>query len=171
MLRGMTVLMLFLPLSALVLAIGCAAFLTGIRDGDRPGDASVEVMGPGDGEHGICFSVDNPSPQPVLIGASLRRRGLRLRAEGGRFVSMPRRTMQGQLLAGEHTTVYVIPAGETHMMTLASSRPVPRAAELVVAIGEPDRLRVEHRAVGVRRPPRDARRLSVERARWLRSRG
>jgi hypothetical protein len=100
----------------------------------------------------------------VLIGASVRSRRLPLLGDAAQSVSVPRRTLRDKLLAARHTAVYVIPAGETQTVRVPFSSSTRRWAELVVAIGEPDRLRVVRQAVKLRPwlPPRRLASLSSE---------
>jgi hypothetical protein len=136
-----------LALGAVVLGFGRALLYVGSRAGDRPDDAAVSDIGPDPIGVGIRFTVTGRGPHPVLVGASLRRRGLRVRCEGGHFVSVPGRTWRRHLLAARHTLVFVVDAGETQTFVIPVARDTPRRAELIVAVGEPDRLRVVHRAV------------------------
>jgi hypothetical protein len=156
-----TALLLLLALSAAGLVIGRRLFVIGMRNGDRLGDATVGAAKPDNSGRGISFAVHNRGPQPVLIGASVRLRRLRLLGETRQSVSVPRRTLRNKLLAGQHTVVGVIPAGETQTVIVPFSRSVPRRAELVVAIGEPDRLRMVRQAVKLSRPYRAGRSRST----------
>ncbi|HZE17544.1 MAG TPA: hypothetical protein VE197_18605 [Mycobacterium sp.] len=142
--------------------IGCHLFAIGMRDGDRVGDAIVgaaELAGSG---RAISVAVHNPARGPVLIGASVRRRPLHLRGEAGQSVTVPRRTLKDPLLAGQHSVVWAIPAGETQTIVVALSPSIRRQAELVVVIGEPDRLRVVRQLVHISAAgPRDLSRHPV----------
>jgi hypothetical protein len=146
----MTALLLCLMLSVAALAIGSRVFLIGMRNGDRIGDATVGAAAADRSAGSVAFAVHNPGPQPVLIGASVRRRRLPLPGEAAKSVSVPRRTLRGKRLAARYTAVYVIPAGETQTLRVPFSGSRRRWAELVVAIGEPDRLRVVRQAVKLR---------------------
>lgn len=145
----MTASLLYLILSLVAFGVGCSAFAAGMRNGDRRHDAVVGLAEPDGSGRGIRFTVRNPASQPVLIGASVRRRSLRLRGEAGQFVSVPRSTLRDTLLAGQQAAVWAIAPGETQTLALALalSEPTPRRGELVVVIGEPDRLRVVRQAV------------------------
>ena len=121
--------------------------MEGVRAGDRPGDTTVSAVGvDGDGI-GIRFTVHNPGHQAVLLGASLRRRRIRLWQSNASYISVPRRTARGGLLPGDHALVCVVEPDDRMVVRLGPSPTVSRRQELVVAIGEPDRLRVLHRAV------------------------
>ncbi len=143
----MTAAAICLALAAAVLGLGRALLYVGSRTGDRPDDAALSDIGPVARSAGISFTVTNRGAHAVLVGASLRRRSIRLRLEGGHFVAVPTRTWRRQLLAGRHTVVCAIDAGETQAVLVPVSGDTPPRAELVVAIGEADRLRVVHRAV------------------------
>jgi hypothetical protein len=146
----MTALLLCLALIAVAFTLGRALFVIGVRNGDRVGDASVGLGEPDASRRRVSFVVRNPGPQPVLIGASLRRRSLRLLGDGGQSVSVPRRTLRQQLLARQHTVVCAIPPGEAQTVSVPFlGRSTRRRAELVVAIGEPDRLRVVRQSVAL----------------------
>lgn len=110
---ALTVLLIFLALSAFAFGIARGLFARGARDGDRLGDASVAAVGPDESGRSIAFRVLNPGPQPVLIAAAARRRGVRLRGEAGPLVSVPRRTLHHKLLPGQHTVIWAIPAGRS----------------------------------------------------------
>lgn len=148
----MTVL-LGLALMAVVVAAGWGLLSAGLRAGDSPGDIVLAAVAPDADGTTICFTAHNPGRQAVLVGVSVRRRSLRLWCEGGRFVSVPRRTARGNLLAGSHTAICAIAAGETQAVLVPVSEQVPGRAALVVAIGEADRLRVVHRAIELPCPP------------------
>jgi hypothetical protein len=149
-----TAALISVALGAAVLALGRALLYAGSRAGDRPDDAALSDVRAEPGGAAIRFTVTNRGSHAVLIGASLRRRSLRLRCEAGLFVTVPRRTSRGQLLASLHTVVCVVDAGEAATVLVPVPLDIPRLAELVVAVGEADRLRVVHRAIdrGSQRP-------------------
>lgn len=159
----MTALLVFLPLIVVALMVGCGLFVIGARAGDRLGDALVGAAEPDSSGRVISFTVHNPARQPVLIGASVRRRTLRAWMEAGQFVSVPRRTLRDTLLAGQHTEVCAIPARERQTVRVPVSASSRRRAELVVAIGEPDRLRVVRQAVVLGPPARHGRSAALRR--------
>jgi hypothetical protein len=130
--------------------------MEGVRAGDRPGDTIVSGVGvDGDGL-GIRFTVHNRGRQAVLLGASLRRRSLRLWQSNASYISVPRRTARGRLLPSEHALVCIVEPDDRMVVRLAPPPTVPRRPELIVAIGEPDRLRVLHRAMTLPRARRGA---------------
>jgi hypothetical protein len=143
----------------MALAFGCAWGLlhAGLRAGDRPHDTALTAVEPDDGGQGIWLTAHNPGRQAVLLGASTRRPGLRLRCEAGYFVTVPRRTSQEKFLAGQQALVCAIGAGETETVLVPVSVATRHHAELVVAVGEADRLRVVHRAVELPRSLEPAR--------------
>jgi hypothetical protein len=159
-------LLVSLGLTGCLFAAAWLFAMAGVRAGDRPGDTMVSAVGvDGDGV-GIRFTVHNRGRQAVLLGASLRRRSLRLWQSNASYVSVPRRTARGRLSPGEHALVCVVEPDDRMVVRLAPPPTVPRRQELVVAIGEPDRLRVLHRAVTLPRarragpPPVSAERLA-----------
>lgn len=143
----MTATLVSVALAALVLGLGGALLRVGSRAGDRFDEAAINAIGPDAASGGIRFTVTNRGPHPVLVGASLRRRSVRVRFEAGHFVSVPRLTWRRHLLAGRHAVVCAIAAGEIETVVVPVARDVPQRAELVVSVGESDRLRVVHRAV------------------------
>jgi hypothetical protein len=140
-------LLICLALGAAVLGVGRALLYAGSRAGDRPDDAALSDVRAAASGTGISFKLTNRGSQAVLIGASVRRRSLRLHCEAGHFVSVPARTWRSKLLAGRHAVVCVVDAGDADTVLIPVAPGIPRHAELVVAVGEADRLRVVHRAV------------------------
>ena len=151
----MTAPLIGIVLMAMVLAGAWGMLAAGYRAGDRPGQAVLDDFGPDASGEGLRFTVHNPGRQPVLLGATVRRRTVRSWCEGGYFVRVPRRTWQERLRASRHTVVCVVEPEATEAVRVpvgvAAGR---RRAELVVAIGESDRLRLIHRAVALRQEPR-----------------
>lgn len=151
-------------LALIAIAFGSGlALAAGLRAGDRPGDTTVGFIEVGGRGRGIWVTVHNPGPQAVLVGASVRRRSLRLQCEGGSFVTVPRRTSHRELLAGRHAAVSAVAAGDSERLLVPFTICGAKRAELVVAIGEADRLRVVHRLVELRPPgPSFSRQLTGE---------
>lgn len=155
-----------LSVAAMALVLGAVWLLleAGLRAGDRPGDVTLTAVHADPGGAGIHVTVHNPGGQTVLLGASVRRRSLRSWCESGRFVSAPRRTAKARLLAGRQAAIAAVGAGDTEILLVPFSAAVARRAELVVVVGQADRLRVVHRTVYVGSPapaaeaPPDARR-------------
>lgn len=143
----MTVVLLCLALTACLLVLGGALLAAGTRAGDRRGETIVTDVAAEVGTNLLSFTVHNPGERGVLLGASVRPRSVRLRLEAGSFVRVPRRTAHPGLLAGRHSHVGAVDALETQRVRVAFADDTPRRAELVVAVGEPDRLRLIHRAV------------------------
>ena len=56
-------------------------------------------------------------------------------------------TVQEKLLVAQHELVCAIGAGEAQTLRVERLNSVPRRAELIIAVGEADRLRVIHRAI------------------------
>jgi len=150
----MTSILILLAVIAIGLVTGRHLFVIGMRNGDRFGDAAVGEADSDDSGRYVSVAVRNPASQPVLIGASVRSRGRGLLGQPGQSVTVPRWTSRHELLAGQHTIVWAIPARETQTVTVPVSRSIGRRGELVVAIGEPDRLRLVRQAVRLSRPGR-----------------
>jgi hypothetical protein len=151
-----TAVLLCLALAALAFGTVWGLLRMGVRAGDRVADTSLTAIEPALGGQGVWLTVHNPGGQAVVLGASIRRRGLRLRCEAGCFVSVPRRTSREKFLAGRQPLVCAIGGGETETVLVPGSAVTRRHAELVVAIGEADRLRVVHRAVELSRSAQPA---------------
>lgn len=147
-------LLLSLVMVVAVLAAGAALLAAGVRTGDRFGEASVSGIGFDPLEGAVRFTVHNPGDQSVLIGASVRRRSLRLRLEGGYLVRVPRVTTSDGFLAGRHSVIRAVPPGEREAVLVPLRAGIGRRSELVVVIGERERLRVIHRSVDTPGPYR-----------------
>lgn len=154
----MTAVLLSLALTALAFAGAFGLLAAGLRAGDRPGDTTLTTVAPDPAGRGISFAVHNPGAHPVLIGACVRRRSLRLWCEGGSFVSVPRRTSTERFLAGRQAVVGLVEPGESQTVLVPLTGAASEPSELVVAIGETDRLRVVHRAI---EPPPTRKRPAV----------
>lgn len=148
----MTAVLVCFALTALVLGAGWALLLAGMRAGDRLGDTTLAAIAPDRDGGGVRVTVHNPGGQAVLLGASVVRRSLRLRCEAGYFVTVPRRASQQRRLARRHPLIRAVAAGETESVIVPVCRGTSGRAELIVAVGEPDRLRVLHRAVDLTGP-------------------
>lgn len=143
----MTALLLSLAAALIVIGLGALLMVAGQRAGDRGEEAVLTAVESDEYGDGVWVTVHNPGRQPVLVGASVRRPGLRLRWEAGHFVRVPRRTLSDRLLAGQHALVCAVAAGDSETLLVPRTPHLKRRAELVVAIGQTDRLRVMHRAV------------------------
>jgi hypothetical protein len=146
--------LLCLALTVITFGAAWGLYTAGLRVGDRVGDTTLTAIEPEADGRGIWLTVHNPGHQAVLLGASVRRRSLRLWCEAGCFVSVPRCTLREKLLAGQHALVCAIDAGATQTVRVPLSAATRRRVELVVAIGEAARLRVVHRAVELPGPSR-----------------
>lgn len=147
-------LLILFAVGAVAFLLGRHLFVVGVRNGDRLGDAAVGAANSDDDGRYVSVAVRNPASQPVLVGASVRKRGRGQLGRSGQSVTVPRSTSRAELLAGEQTVVWAIPARETQTVTVPVSRSIRRWGELVVAIGEPDRLRVVRQTVKLPRPDR-----------------
>ncbi len=143
--------MIIAALSVLLLAVVVAAGLgllsAGEREGDRPGDVTVTGVRADAAAAAISLVVHNPGVRPVIVGASLRRRGPRMRVEGRMYVTVPRDTTRDALLASRHTALTALEPKESRTLVVSAQAPIRRSAEVVIAVGQSDRLRVIHRAV------------------------
>jgi hypothetical protein len=115
--------------SATVLAALSAVAVSGLRSGDRPGDAWVtpalaDSGRPDEARPVVAAWVSNKSASAVLAGMTVRHARLWDRWPGGGFsVRVPRRTGRRRFRATSHDTVGVVPADATVPFTV----PIPRA--------------------------------------------
>jgi len=150
----MGTLLCVLAVGALTLAGLAWLAVLGVRDGDRPLDATVSVElrpagQPDEARPVILAEVGNPSASPVIVGLSARR----TRVPGGLLTgsgSVPWRTSRRELRADRYETVGVVAPGAAVRFPV----PVPRAGQrylLTAVIGQSGgRLRVHRRPVGDR---------------------
>lgn len=96
---------------------------------------------------GAMVTLTNPGATPVILGMSLRRAGPRLRLESGSYVRVMTGRTTAELRAQQQTSVAVVEGGETQTVVVPAGVRVRRRAELVVVVGERDRLRTIHRPV------------------------
>jgi hypothetical protein len=142
--------------SAAVLAALCAVAVSGLRSGDRPGDAWVTAAladsgQPDEARPVVAAWVSNKSASAVLAGMTVRHARLWDRWPGGGFsVRVPRRTAR-RFRATSHDTVGVVPADATVPFTVpipaatvaAALAAAARGYVLTVAVGQREgRLRV-----------------------------
>ena len=85
----MIAVLLCLALMALGCSVAWGLLAAGLRAGDHVGDTTVTAIEPDGSAERIWLTVHNPGRQAVLLGASVRRRSLRLWCEAGYFVSVP----------------------------------------------------------------------------------
>jgi hypothetical protein len=132
-------------------AVLCAAVLSliplGLRAGDRHDEARLDEVAPETFPRGVRVTIDNPGHVPVLAGVSLRRPRLRLRLEGGSYVSIRSGRVTPDVLATGHVAVGVIPAGDRETLWVPADPGLGRWGELVVIVGQSQRLRAIHRLV------------------------
>jgi hypothetical protein len=136
-----------LAVSALALAGVIALIPLGLRAGDQAGDALIVEVAPLSAPRGASVTVRNPGQGPVIVGMSLRRAGPRLRLEGPGYVRIRNGSTASELLAGHQASIGVLGGGETQTVVVPAEAPIRRRAELVVVIGQPERLRTLHRLV------------------------
>lgn len=119
----------------------------GLRAGEQPGDACIHhVDVPGAGG-GLSVAISNPGEIPVLVGLSLRPRTLRLRLAGGSAVRIRTRRVAADLMPGRQTVVGIVAGRQTGTFLVPAGAALGEHVELVVVIGQGDRLRSLHRAV------------------------
>jgi hypothetical protein len=134
-------------------ARGAVLLVAGLRAGDRLGDV-VLAPGPASADGAtLSVTVHNPGSEAVLVGLTLRRRTLRLRAEGGRYANRPWRGRRRDLQPTRHASIAVVQAGAADELQVPIGRSLPRRAQLVAVIGQTARLRVIHLAVTIVRGP------------------
>jgi hypothetical protein len=140
---------MIISVAALLLLLGGVAALVplGLRSGDQPGDAMVLHVEPATAPRGAAVTVTNPGRTPVILGASLRRAGARLRLEGSTYVRIRTGSTKSDLLADKHAWVGVLDAEETRTFVVPADAHVRGRAELVAVIGQRRRLRTLHRLV------------------------
>jgi hypothetical protein len=147
-----------------VLAIGGALAVAGVlmliafglRAGDRAGELRLVAVTPQlrtsatrggpVARRELAVRIANPGDATVLVGLSLRRRGLRLLLEGGAYVQVPTRVRR-DLLAGRQAAVGAVAPRRTATFVLSVDGARAGRAELVVIAGERERLRCIHRSV------------------------
>jgi hypothetical protein len=136
-----------LAISALTLAGVIALIPLGLRAGDQPGEALLVDVAALSAPRGASVTVRNPGQAPVVVGMSLRRAGPRLRLEGPAYVRIRNGSTDSKLLAGHQASIGVLEAGETQTFVVPAEVPIRRRAELVVVIGQRERLRTLHRLI------------------------
>jgi hypothetical protein len=134
-------------LSVLGLLLAIALIPLGLRAGDGSGDALLVNVEPRFTPRGAIVTVTNPGRNSVMLGLSMRRAGLRLRLEGSSYVRVRTGSTSSDLQAGQQTGIAVLDAGETEAFMVPAGSLVAKRAELVVVVGQPDRLRTIHRLV------------------------
>jgi hypothetical protein len=141
----------------------------GLRDGDRPEDATVNALlrdsgQPDESRPVIIATVVNPSGAPMLAGLSSRPgrperppwlSSWLARVADPRSVTVPYRTARAKFRADGYDTVGIVPAAGTVRFPVSVGR-AARCYVLTVAIGQPaGRLRVHRlRVAGGRAPAR-----------------
>jgi hypothetical protein len=140
--------MFVLSVIVVVLLVGVLLLIPlGFREGDKPGDALPLAVEPCLRPRGATVEVINPGPVPVLVGLSLRRPRLRLRLEGGTYASLRTRRTTPDLLPGQQTVVGVVRPGDTESFIVPAADSLSVRAELVLVLGQANRLRSIHRSV------------------------
>jgi hypothetical protein len=142
-----TVVIYFLVISLEICPLALLGWcgMSGMRNGDRPGDTQVSALvatDAGGGNPMIIARVHNPSRAPALTALRVRRGFVPGELIGKFTVRVPRWTKGRRFRPGAYETVGVVPAGA------ATDFPVPAPERahryvLTVAVGQQDgRLRV-----------------------------
>jgi hypothetical protein len=135
----------------------------GLRNGDRPADATVKAVlrdagQPDEPRPVILAAIGNPSPTPVLAGLEARKARTPSRLSGGMNVTVPRRTARRKFRPSAYATVGIVPGGTTVSFTVPV-RGSARRYLLTAAVGQAGgRLRLYrlHLAGATRATPRAA---------------
>jgi hypothetical protein len=143
---------IFGVLTCLVFVGVIALIPFGLRPGDRPRDVLLLRAEPRIAPRGATVTVTNPGQGPVVLGMSLRRAGLRLRLEGRSYCRVRTGSTTADLRADHQTSIAVIDRGETETFVVPADARIPRRAELVVVVGQPERLRTIHRLLVLPQP-------------------
>jgi len=137
-----------LSVLAVLFLVGVIALIPlGLRAGDRAGDALLLDVQPRGVPRGATVTVTNPGQDSVMLGMSLRRAGPRLRLDGGSYIRVRTGSTSSDLQAGCQTGIAVLEAGETDTFVVPAGAKLPQRAELVLVVGQPERLRTIHRLV------------------------
>lgn len=134
---------------ALTLLLVCVLMLIplGLRAGDKPGDALLLAVEPQAAPRGASVTITNPGEVAVIVGLSLRRRGVRLRLEGESYTRLRTSRTAPELLPASQAAVGVVTPDEPAIFSVPADARLGRRAELVVVVGQRDRLRTIHRLV------------------------
>jgi len=135
----------------------------GLRNGDRPTDATVKAVlrdagQPDEPRPVILAAIGNPSATPVLAGLEARKARTPRRLSGSLNVTVPRRTARRKFRPSAYATVGIVPAGTTVSFTVPV-RGSARRYLLTAAVGQAGgRLRLYrlHLAGGTGAMPRAA---------------
>ena len=141
-------------LAALSLVGLIALIHLGMRAGDRPGDALLLDVAPRITPRGARITVTNPGGAPIICGMSLRQPRARLHLEGGSYVRIRTGRTDSDLLPDRQAQIGALAGGETRTFVVPAGARLGRGAELVVVIGQSDRLRTIHRRLMVPRADR-----------------
>jgi hypothetical protein len=146
----MNAIILIAGLVTLTLSGAALLLATGLRNGDRPGDArvtAVTVTGyPDEGTAEVTVAIANPGGTPVLIGLSPSRASWPAR---GTRTTVPFRTTRRRYRADRQTAVGAVPPRSVTRLSVLI--PIRRCG-LAAVIGQPDgRLRVISMPVNHRR--------------------
>jgi hypothetical protein len=121
----------------------------GLRNGDRPADATVTAMvrdagQPEEPRPVILAAIGNPSATPVLAGLEARKARTPPRLSGTLNVTVPHRTARRKFRPGAYATVGIVP-GKTTVRFAVPVRGPARRYLLTAAVGQAGgRLRLYH---------------------------
>ena len=132
-----------------MIAVPSWCLARGLRNGDRPADATVTAVLRDAGQPDepwpvILAAIGNPSATPVLAGLEARKARTPRRLTGGLNVSVPRRTARRKFRPSAYATVGIVPGGTTVSFAVPVSSSA-RCYLLTAAIGQAGgRLRLYH---------------------------
>jgi len=121
----------------------------GLRNGDRPADATVTAVlrdagQPDEPRPVIPAAIGNPSATPVLAGLEARKARTPRRLSGSLNVTVPHRTARRKFRPSAHATVGIVPGGTTVSFAVPVSSNARRYL-LTAAVGQAGgRLRLYH---------------------------
>jgi len=112
----------------------------GLRNGDRPADATVRAVlrdagQPDEPRPVILAAIGNPSATPVLAGLEARKARTPYRLSGGLNVTVPHRTGRRKFRPSAYATVGIVPGGTTVSFTVPV-RGSARRYLLTAAVGQ-----------------------------------
>jgi hypothetical protein len=144
-----TELVIELIVVAVVIAAPSWCLARGLRNGDRPADATVTAVvrdagQPDERRPVILAAIENPSATPVLAGLEARKARTPPRLSGSLNVTVPRRTARRKFRPSAYATVGIVP-GKTTVSFTVPVRDSARRYLLTAAVGQSSgRLRLYH---------------------------
>jgi hypothetical protein len=136
-------------LTPLVLVGLISLVALGVRSGDRPGEARILDISPRSTPRSCVVTLTNPGGNSIVCGMSLRRPRPRVRLEGGSYIATRSGRTDSELLATRQAQIGALAPGETRAFVVPAAAHLGRHVELVVVIGQADRLRAAHRLLAL----------------------